>query len=50
VAYIKGYQQAEKDMIEKGIEFLRDHLEGYDIFGDDIDRSVESFKLAMQDD
>ena len=48
VAYVKGYHQAKKDLIEKGIEFLKDHLEGYDIFGSDIERSVETFKLAMK--
>ena len=41
---------AREEMIEKGIEFLKDHLEGYDIFGSDIERSVESFKLAMKDE
>ena len=35
---------------KKGIEFLKDHLEGYDIFGSDIERSIESFKLAMKDE
>lgn len=39
---------AREEMIEKGIEFLKDHLEGYDIFDSDIERSVESFKLAMK--
>ena len=48
--FIEGYHQAEKELIEKGIEFLKDHLEGYDIFGSDIERSVESFKLAMKDE
>ena len=41
---------AREEMVEKGIEFLKDHLEGYDIFGSDIERSVESFKLAMKDE
>ena len=41
---------AREEMIEKGIEFLKDHLEGYDIFGSDIERSIESFKLAMKDE
>lgn len=41
---------AREEIIEKGIEFLKDHLEGYDIFGSDIERSVESFKLAMKDE
>ena len=45
---IKAVEIARKEMIEKGIEFLKDHLEGYDIFGSDIERSVESFKLAMK--
>lgn len=39
---------AREEMIDKGIEFLKDHLEGYDIFGSDIEKSVESFKLAMK--
>ena len=34
--------------IEKACEFLKDHLAGYDICEDDIERSVESFKLAMK--
>ena len=34
--------------IEKACEFLKDHLAGYDICEDDIERSVESFKLAME--
>ena len=34
--------------IEKACEFWKDHLAGYDIFEDDIERSVESFKLAMR--
>ena len=41
---------AREEMVEKGIEFLKDHLEGYDIFGSDIERSVKSFKLAMKDE
>ena len=49
-AYIEGYHKAEKELIEKGIYFLKYHLEGYDIFGSDIERSVESFKLAMKDE
>lgn len=46
----KAVEIAREEMIEKGIEFLKDHLEGYDIFGSDIERSVETFKLAMQDE
>ena len=34
--------------IEKACEFLKDHMAGYDICEDDIERSVESFKLAMR--
>ena len=34
--------------IEKACEFWKDHLSGYDIYEDDIERSVESFKLAMK--
>ena len=34
--------------IEKACEFWKDHLAGYDIFEDDIERSIESFKLAME--
>jgi hypothetical protein len=34
--------------IEKACEFWKDHLAGYDIYEDDIERSVESFKLAMK--
>jgi hypothetical protein len=34
--------------IEKACEFWKDHLAGYDICEDDIERSVESFKLAMK--
>ena len=34
--------------IEKACEFFKDHLAGYDICEDDIERSVESFKLAMK--
>lgn len=34
--------------IEKACEFLKDHLAGYDIYEDDIERSVESFKLAIK--
>ena len=46
----KAVEIAREEVIEKGIEFLKDHLEGYDIFGSDIERSVESFKLAMKDE
>ena len=46
----KAVEIAREEMIDKGIEFLKDHLEGYDIFGSDIERSVESFKLAMKDE
>ena len=46
----RAVEIAMEEMIEKGIEFLKDHLEGYDIFGSDIERSVESFKLAMKDE
>ncbi len=46
----KAVEIAREEMIEKGIKFLKDHLEGYDIFGSDIERSVESFKLAMKDE
>ena len=34
--------------IEKACEFWKDHLEGYDIFGSDIERSIESFKMTME--
>ena len=34
--------------IKNACEFLKDHLAGYDICEDDIERSVESFKLAMK--
>ena len=34
--------------VEKACEFWKDHLAGYDICDDDIERSVESFKLAMK--
>ena len=34
--------------VEKACEFLKDHMAGYDICEDDIERSVESFKLAMR--
>lgn len=34
--------------IEKACEFWKDHLVGYDICEDDIERSIESFKLAMK--
>ena len=34
--------------IEKACEFWKDHLAGYDIYEDDIEKSVESFKLAMK--
>ena len=46
----RAVEIAREEVIEKGIEFLKDHLEGYDIFGSDIERSVESFKLAMKDE
>ena len=46
----RAVEIAREEMIEKGIEFLKDHLEGYDIFGSDIERSVESFKLTMKDE
>ena len=46
----RAVEIAREEMIEKGIEFLKDHLEGYDIFDSDIERSVESFKLAMKDE
>ena len=34
--------------IKKVCEFWKDHLDGYDICEDDIESSVESFKLAMK--
>ena len=34
--------------IKNACEFWKDHLAGYDICEDDIERSVESFKLAMK--
>ena len=34
--------------MKKACEFWKDHLDGYDICEDDIERSVESFKLAMK--
>ena len=45
---LKAVEIAKEEMIEKGIKFLKDHLEGYDIFGSDIKKSIESFKLAMK--
>lgn len=36
------------DFIKNACEFWKDHLAGYDICEDDIERSVESFKLAMK--
>ncbi len=47
---LRAVEIARAEMVEKGIKFLKDHLEGYDIFGSDIERSVESFKLAMNDE
>lgn len=38
----------EDAFIENACEFLKDHLAGYDICEDDIERSIESFKLAMK--
>lgn len=38
----------EDAFIEKACDFWKDHLAGYDICDDDIERSVESFKLAMR--
>jgi len=41
-------QKVQDAFVEKACEFLKDHLAGYDICEDDIERSVESFKLAMK--
>lgn len=43
----KAVEIAREEMMEKGIEFLKDHLDG--IPKDDIERSIETFKLAMEE-
>ena len=46
---VNDIEYVKKDVfIEKACEFWKDHLAGYDICEDDIERSVESFKLAMK--
>ena len=45
---IEAVKKASDAFIEKACEFLKDHMAGYDICEDDIERSVESFKLAMK--
>ena len=46
---VEPVEYVHKDaFIEKACDFLKDHLAGYDICEDDIERSVESFKLAMK--
>lgn len=46
---VKDIEYTRTDaFVEKACEFLKDHMAGYDICEDDIERSVESFKLAMR--
>lgn len=44
---MKEYTRTDA-FIENACEFWKDHLAGYDICEDDIERSIESFKLAMK--
>ena len=44
---MKEYTRTDA-FIEESCEFWKDHLAGYDICEDDIERSIESFKLAMK--
>ena len=45
----KAVEIEKEELIDKVCEFLKDHLDGYDIPKNDIERSIETFKLAMED-
>ena len=44
-AYVKGYEQAEKDMIERACNYLYDHRQG----NKDVYQFIGLFRLAMEE-
>ena len=45
--YIKGYNQGEKDTINRACKWLRERTEGYDIIDEN---DVELFRKAMEEE
>ena len=46
---LRAVEIEREELIDKVCDFLKDHLDGYDIPKNDIERSIETFKLAMED-
>lgn len=44
-AFVKGYEQAEKDMIERACNYLYDHHQG----NKDVYQFIGLFRLAMEE-
>ena len=48
--YQEGYEQAEKDTIERTITWLKEHINDYIVKGRDIDFMFDDLKKAMEEE
>lgn len=46
-AYLQGYEQAEKDTIERAVAWLKDYVKHFEIYDE---KGVEEFRKAMEDE
>lgn len=47
IAYRKGYEQAEKDTIERAAAWLKDYVKYFELYDE---KGVEEFKKAMEEE
>ena len=45
--YQKGYEQAEKDTIERAVAWLKDYVKYFELYDE---KGVEEFKKAMEEE
>lgn len=45
--YIRAYEQAEKDTIERAIAWLKDYVKYFEIYDE---KGIEEFKKAMEEE
>ena len=46
-AFIKGYEQAEKDTIERAVAWLKDYVKYFELYDE---KGVKEFKKAMEEE
>ena len=46
IAYREGYEQAEKDTIERAIDWLKDYVKYFEIYDE---KGIEEFRKAMEE-